>query len=80
MSKADWEQQRREALSRHWQEEVEMFGLRPWEMPPCLADRDEPPGQPAWRETFARAKQLRAQLLERDPNHYADLDPPKGKR
>ena len=79
MTKETWEDRRRAALQRHWKAEAEMFGLRPWEMPPCMAGRDTPPQQPSWRTSWPRAKELREQLLAANPDHYADLDPPEGK-
>ena len=63
------------ALSRHWAAESAEFGLKPWEVPPCMATTDAPPADAGglWRRTWARARELRLRLLAANPNHYDDI-------
>ncbi len=60
------------ALYAHWDREREMFHLKPWEMPPCLAKSPRRDGS-GWAGTYALARERRLQLLAADPHHYDDI-------
>jgi hypothetical protein len=64
-----------EALRRHWDEEAVRFGLKPWQCPPVLieaGEADENAGT-AWAESLPRARELHAEIIANDPQHYVDI-------
>jgi hypothetical protein len=68
------EADREAALQRHWKAERELFNLKPWQVPPVLAVGE--PDDPAsiWGQSWALARERRRKILERDPDHYRDVD------
>lgn len=63
------------ALQAHWRRETEMFSLRPWQMPPVLAEAPPAAGdRTPWARSYALARQRREAFLREDPDHYADVD------
>jgi hypothetical protein len=73
MSRSD---RRRAALARHAAAEREALALRPWATLPVEADGEPPEsGDDSMRAlTWHRARDLRDELLRKNPRHYDDTD------
>lgn len=61
------------ARTRHYLEETQRFGLKPWECRPVDAVGAPPTDQGAWATSWPKARELRRQILDADPHHYDDL-------
>lgn len=62
-----------DAVKAHYGREIELFHLKPWEMPPVMAiTPTQPGGKSVWDTTWPLARKRRLAFLKADPHHYDD--------